>query len=220
MMCSRGEPIGRPSELRMRRTYMPGGMWLLRQRFFPINKLPEAVARPMPSESDHEPACVLVHDEHAARAVVGRRIAEHELGDAVAVVVGVGAAVGVLEVVEVLGLERAVVVDVEDAVAVVVRVGAALLVLRRGELAQDAAPVEGHHRPRGAEAAPGRLHQGGERGAGLRRGGAADAGGRRARRRGGCDDPVSLTRFFYGTPIFNETQHQNHTAGLKKPKQH
>jgi len=24
----------------------------------------------------------------------------------------------------------------------------------------------------------------------------------------------------YGTPIFNETQHQNHTAGLKKPKQH
>jgi hypothetical protein len=30
---------------------------------------------------------------------------------------------------------------------------------------------------------------------------------------------VTISRF-YGTPIFNETQHQNHTAGLKKPKQH
>ena len=51
-----------------------------------------------------------------------------EVGDAVAVVVRVGAAVVVLEAVEVLGLVRALVLGVGDAVGVVVGVGAAVVV--------------------------------------------------------------------------------------------
>ena len=52
-----------------------------------------------------------------------------DVGDAVGVVVGIGAAVVVLEAVLVLGLERALVLRVEDAVLVVVGIGAAVVVL-------------------------------------------------------------------------------------------
>ena len=62
-----------------------------------------------------------------ARGRVGALVVGVE--HAVAVVVRVGAAVVVLEAVEVLGLVRAVVAGVDDAVAVVVRIGAAVLVL-------------------------------------------------------------------------------------------
>ena len=49
--------------------------------------------------------------------------------DAVLVVVGIGAAVVVLEAVEVLRLVRALVLDVGDGVGVVVGIGAAVVVL-------------------------------------------------------------------------------------------
>ena len=65
-----------------------------------------------------------------ALVVLGRvRASVVDVGDAVVVVVGIGAAVGVLEVVDVLGLVRALVARVGDAVVVVVGVGAAVGVL-------------------------------------------------------------------------------------------
>src|SRR5262249_20367143 len=63
---------------------------------------------------------------------IGRRDAGHvrarvvRVEDAVAVVVGIGAAVRVLEIVVILGLRGALVVVVEDAVAVLIALGAAV----------------------------------------------------------------------------------------------
>jgi hypothetical protein len=57
-----------------------------------------------------------------------------DVEDAILIVVGVGAAVRILEAVFVLGIVRAEVIDVEDAVLIVVYVGTAVLVLETVEV--------------------------------------------------------------------------------------